>query len=94
VAESGPPADAMASGLKLAPPSDPEHWHWRTGRKVGRTIYVVLDRNGRTPSDRDPLIGVMDSERTPGRRDTDTRCRSRALPLRPGRLGRCDGGLG
>jgi hypothetical protein len=61
VAESGPPADAMASGLKLAPPSDPEHWHWRTGRKVGRTIYVVLDRNGRTPSDRDPLIGVMDS---------------------------------
>lgn len=33
---------------------------WRTGRKVGRTIYVVV---GAQPSDDDVLIGLMD---TPG----------------------------
>lgn len=32
---------------------------WRTGRKVGRTIYAQLDPH--TPSDHDPLIGVMDT---------------------------------
>lgn len=31
---------------------------WRTGRKVGRTIYIRL---GREASDDDVLIGVMDS---------------------------------
>jgi len=31
---------------------------WRTGRKVGRTIYVQI---GDEPSDGDPLIGVMDT---------------------------------
>jgi hypothetical protein len=31
---------------------------WRTGRKVGRTLYVQL---GEAPADRDPLIGVMDT---------------------------------
>lgn len=31
---------------------------WRTGRKVGRTIYAQM---GPKPSDDDPLIGVMDS---------------------------------
>lgn len=31
---------------------------WRTGRKVGRTIYAQL---GTEPSDDDPLIGVMDT---------------------------------
>lgn len=31
---------------------------WRTGRKVGRTIYQQL---GPEPSDDDPLIGVMDT---------------------------------
>jgi hypothetical protein len=31
---------------------------WRTGRKVGRTIYAQL---GREPSDTDPLIGVFDT---------------------------------
>ncbi len=31
---------------------------WRTGRKVGRTIYV---QQGDAPSDSDPLIGVMDT---------------------------------
>jgi hypothetical protein len=31
---------------------------WRTGRKVGRTIYARL---GREPSDDDVLIGVMDT---------------------------------
>jgi hypothetical protein len=31
---------------------------WRTGRKVGRTIYAVV---GKEPSDRDILIGMMDT---------------------------------
>ncbi len=30
---------------------------WRTGRKVGRTLYLQL---GSDPSDNDVLIGVMD----------------------------------
>lgn len=35
------------------------HWLvWRTGRKVGRTIYAQL---GELPSDDDRLIGVMDT---------------------------------
>jgi len=32
--------------------------YWRTGRKVGRTIYAQM---GPQPSDFDPLIGVMDT---------------------------------
>ena len=31
---------------------------WRTGRKVGRTIYALA---GDEPSDSDALIGVMDT---------------------------------
>ncbi len=31
---------------------------WRTGRKVGRTIYA---HRATEPSDEDPLIGVMDT---------------------------------
>lgn len=31
---------------------------WRTGRKVGRTIYAVV---GDAPDDRDLLIGMMDT---------------------------------
>jgi hypothetical protein len=31
---------------------------WRTGRKVGRTLYA---QPGPEPSDSDPLIGVMDT---------------------------------
>ncbi len=31
---------------------------WRTGRKLGRTIYAQL---GALPGDDDPLIGVMDT---------------------------------
>jgi hypothetical protein len=34
------------------------HLPWRTGRKVGRTIYA---QQGPEPSDSDPLIGVMDT---------------------------------
>lgn len=33
---------------------------WRTGRKVGRTIYAQV---GEQPSDEDVLIGVMDTPR-------------------------------
>jgi hypothetical protein len=31
---------------------------WRTGRKIGRTIYLMV---GEVPSDDDVLIGVMDT---------------------------------
>lgn len=31
---------------------------WRVGRKVGRTIYAVVNL---ADPDRDPLIGVMDT---------------------------------
>lgn len=36
---------------------------WRTGRRVGRTIYRQL---GPVPSDEDPLIGVMDTPELAG----------------------------
>lgn len=36
----------------------PQSSPWRVGRKVGRTIYALV--NG-TPTDDDELIGVMDS---------------------------------
>lgn len=32
---------------------------WRTGRKVGRTIYAVVDEE---PSDHDLPIGMMDTK--------------------------------
>ena len=37
---------------------DPLSLPWRTGRKVGRTIYA---QHGPEPSDTDELIGVMDT---------------------------------
>ena len=40
---------------------DPENHRWRTGRKVGRTIYVLVNNDERLPSDDDVLIGVMDT---------------------------------
>jgi hypothetical protein len=39
-------------------PFDSVRFPWRTGRHVGRTIYVQLTA---APSDDDPLIGVMDT---------------------------------
>ena len=33
----------------------PEDYHWRIGRKVGRTIYIDHPKDGGT------LIGVMDT---------------------------------
>lgn len=38
----------------------PEMLYWRVGRKVGRTIYAIL--NGTEPSDDDFLIGMMDTQ--------------------------------
>ena len=39
-------------------PRSPLLLPWRTGRHVGRTIYVQL---GPEPSDEDPFIGCLDS---------------------------------
>lgn len=35
-----------------------EKLYWRVGRKVGRTIYAVIDQDN---PEGDPLIGVMDT---------------------------------
>jgi hypothetical protein len=40
---------------------DPENHRWRTGRKVGRTIYAIQHPEDKTDRDEDPLIGVMDT---------------------------------
>lgn len=37
----------------------PENLPWRTGRKVGRTLYAQL---GPEPDDHDPIIGLMDTK--------------------------------
>lgn len=37
----------------------PESYKWRTGRKLGRTIYAMHDKYA--PSDNDVLLGMMDS---------------------------------
>ena len=38
--------------------TDPAVSRWRTGRKLGRTIYA---QPGPEASDEDPLIGLMDT---------------------------------
>jgi len=43
------------------PITDPENHRWRTGRKVGRTIYAIPYPESGTDRDEDPLIGVMDT---------------------------------
>jgi hypothetical protein len=42
----------------LTTTQDPLTMTWRTGRKIGRTIYSQV---GDQPSDHDPLIGLMDT---------------------------------
>jgi len=37
----------------------PELRPWRVGRKVGRTVYALVDDE---PTDHDLLIGVMDTK--------------------------------
>lgn len=54
--ESLPITDALQASDD--PTALPAWLPWRTGRKVGRTIYAQV---GETASDKDPLIGVMDT---------------------------------
>lgn len=54
-------ADLRAGRELVAQATEPTSaaaFPWRTGRKVGRTIYA---QQGTEPSDDDPLIGVMDT---------------------------------
>lgn len=37
----------------------PENYKWRTGRKLGRTIYAMHNKD--QASDNDIFIGIMDS---------------------------------
>jgi hypothetical protein len=46
----GRPDDALSKSK--------HHGRWRTGRKVGRTIYLQA---GLEPADADQLIGLMDT---------------------------------
>jgi hypothetical protein len=51
---------AITAALQASddPMAAPMWLPWRTGRKVGRTIYAQV---GHEPSDDDTLIGVMDT---------------------------------
>jgi hypothetical protein len=46
-------------GVKLLIPPHMTHRRWRVGRKLGRTLYIMV---GDEPSDDDQLIGMMDTE--------------------------------
>ncbi len=35
--------------------------YWRTDLRLGRNIYALLSNDHDAPSDKDPLIGVMES---------------------------------
>jgi hypothetical protein len=41
--------------------TDYHNWHWRVGRKVGRTIYAIVSDDVNKPSDDDVLIGCLDT---------------------------------
>ena len=53
-----PVTPSVAAQARSHAPDDPLRVPWRTGRKVGRTIYAVA---GPQASSRDVLIGVMDT---------------------------------
>lgn len=48
---------------------------WRVGRKVGRTVYVVVDD---LPGDDDLLIGMMD---TPAQAQSAVTCHNYVLEM-------------
>jgi hypothetical protein len=43
------------------PVTDPDTRLWRTDLKLGRNIYALLSNNVQSPSELDPLVGVMES---------------------------------
>lgn len=47
---------------------DVDHAYWRIGRKLGRTIYAMVDLE---PSDDDVFLGIMDSRAIAARVVTD-----------------------
>ena len=40
---------------------NPEHRFWRTDLRTGRNIYVLLSNDPESPSEQDPMLGVMES---------------------------------
>lgn len=40
---------------------DPEQRFWRTDLRLGRNVYALVSNDPKSPSDDDPLIGVMES---------------------------------
>lgn len=45
----------------LAQVRDAGNFVWRTDRKTGRSVYLLLSNDVTRPSDADPLIGVMET---------------------------------
>lgn len=45
----------------MAPLTDPDRRFWRTDVQLGRSIYALVSNNVESPSDSDPLIGVMET---------------------------------
>lgn len=52
------PSPSAAPNLHRERAGSWDQWPWRTGRKVGRTIYAMAYDE---PSDNDVLIGLMDT---------------------------------
>lgn len=65
--------------MKRELPTDPQNYYWRTGRKVGRTIYVCDDG---IADDSDPIIGMMD---TPELAEAAVSAHNRDLAIRESR---------
>jgi hypothetical protein len=47
--------------MNVGPVRDVDMRLWRTDLKTGRNIYVLLSNDPDSPSDADPIIGVMES---------------------------------
>lgn len=45
----------------MAPLADPGSRLWRTDVQLGRSIYALLSNDVKSPSESDPLIGVMET---------------------------------
>jgi hypothetical protein len=43
------------------PTLKPEERFWRTDLKTGRSVYALVSNDPNTPSETDPLIGVMET---------------------------------
>lgn len=52
---------ADRASITVGPVKDVDSRLWRTDLKTGRNLYVLLSNDPDNPSERDPIIGVMES---------------------------------